>query len=110
MEALIAGFSAPECEVLLRPPATPIARVTEVARGGVLKVGGQDCHAEVSGARTGDISAETLADAGAGHVILGHSERRADHGETGSAVRAKAEAAQAAGSVALTAVVRLRVT
>jgi triosephosphate isomerase (TIM) len=45
VEALIAGFSAPECEVLLRPPATPIARVTEVARGGVLKVGGQDCHA-----------------------------------------------------------------
>ncbi len=49
VEVLIAGFSASECEVLLRPPATPIARVTEVARGGVLKVGGQDCHAEVSG-------------------------------------------------------------
>ena len=78
-----------------------IARVTEVAKGGALKVGGQDCHAEVSGAHTGDISAAMLADAGASHVILGHSERRADHGETDSAVRAKAEAAQASGLVAL---------
>ena len=101
VEALIAGLSAPECEVLLCPPATLIARMTEVAKGSALKVGGQDCHAEVSGAHTGDISAEMLADAGASHVILGHSERRADHGETDSAVRAKAEAAQAAGLVAL---------
>src|SRR5690349_4002922 len=101
VEALIAGLSAPECEVLLCPPATLIARVTEVAKGSTLKVGGQNCHAEVSGARTGDISAEMLADAGASHVILGHSECRADHGETDGAVRAKAEAAQAAGLVAL---------
>jgi triosephosphate isomerase len=101
VEALIAGLSAPECEVLLCPPATLIARMAEVAKGSALKVGGQDCHAEVSGAHTGDISAEMLADAGASHVILGHSERRADHGETDSAVRAKAEAAQAAGLVAL---------
>ena len=101
VEALIAGLSAPECEVLLCPPATLIARVTEVAKGSALKVGGQDCHAEASGAHTGDISAGMLADAGASYVILGHSERRADHGETDSAVRAKAEAAQAAGLVAL---------
>jgi triosephosphate isomerase len=101
VEALIAGLSAPECEVLLCPPATLIARMAEVAKGSALKVGGQDCHAEASGAHTGDISAEMLADAGASHVILGHSERRADHGETDSAVRAKAEAAQAAGLVAL---------
>jgi triosephosphate isomerase (TIM) len=101
VEALIAGLPAPECEVLLCPPATLIARMTEVAKGSALKVGGQDCHAEVSGAHTGDISAGMLADAGASHVILGHSERRADHGETDSAVRAKAEAAQAAGLVAL---------
>jgi triosephosphate isomerase len=101
VEALIAGLSTPECEVLLCPPATLIARMAEVAKGSALKVGGQDCHAEVSGAHTGDISAEMLADAGASHVILGHSERRADHGETDSAVRAKAEAAQAAGLVAL---------
>ena len=101
VNALIAGLPAPAYEVLLCPPATLIARVTEVAKGGALKVGGQDCHAEVSGAHTGDISAAMLADAGASHVILGHSERRADHGETDSAVRAKAEAAQASGLVAL---------
>jgi triosephosphate isomerase len=101
VEALIAGLSAPECEVLLCPPATLIARMAEVAKGSALKVGGQDCHAEISGAHTGDISAGMLADAGASHVILGHSERRTDHGETDSAVRAKAEAAQAAGLVAL---------
>jgi triosephosphate isomerase (TIM) len=101
VEALIAGLSAPECEVLLCPPATLIARMAEVAKGSALKVGGQDCHAEAFGAHTGDISAGMLADAGASHVILGHSERRADHGETDSAVRAKAEAAQAAGLVAL---------
>lgn len=101
VEALIAGLPAPACEVLLCPPATLIARMTEVAKGSALKVGGQDCHAEVSGAHTGDISAEMLADAGASHVILGHSERRADHGETDSAVRAKAEAGQAVGLVAL---------
>jgi triosephosphate isomerase len=101
VKALIAGLHAPECEVLLCPPATLIARMAEVAKGSALKVGGQDCHAEASGAHTGDISAGMLADAGASHVILGHSERRADHGETDSAVRAKAEAAQAAGLVAL---------
>jgi triosephosphate isomerase (TIM) len=101
VEALIAGLPAPECEVLLCPPATLIARMAEVAKGSALKIGGQDCHAEASGAHTGDISAGMLADAGASHVILGHSERRADHGETDSAVRAKAEAAQAAGLVAL---------
>ena len=101
VEALIAGLSAPECEILLCPPATLIARMAKVAKGSALKVGGQDCHAGASGAHTGDISAGMLADAGASHVILGHSERRADHGETDSAVRAKAEAARAAGLVAL---------
>ena len=101
VEALIAGLSAPECEVLLCPPATLIARMAEVAKGSALKVGGQDCHAGASGAHTGDISAGMLADAGASHVILGHSERRADHGETDNAVCAKAEATRAAGLVAL---------
>lgn len=101
VETLIAGLAAPACEVLLCPPATLIARMNEVAKGSALKVGGQDCHAKVAGAHTGDVSAAMLADAGASHVILGHSERRADHGETDSAVRAKAEAAWAAGLVAL---------
>ena len=60
-------------------------------------VGGEDCHAKASGAHTGDISAEMLRDAGASHVIVGHSERRTDHGETDAIVRAKAEAAWRAG-------------
>jgi triosephosphate isomerase (TIM) len=101
VEALTAAVPAPRCEMLLCPPATLIARMAEAAKGSALKVGGQDCHAEATGAHTGDISAAMLADAGASHVILGHSERRADHGETDAAVRAKAEAARAAGLVAL---------
>ena len=101
VQALIAGIAAAQCEVLLCPPATLIARMVEASKGSALKVGGQDCHAAASGAHTGDISAAMLADAGASHVILGHSERRADHGEMDGAVRAKAEAATAAGLVAL---------
>jgi triosephosphate isomerase len=62
-------------------------------------VGGEDCHARASGANTGDVSAEMLRDAGASHVIVGHSERRTDHGETDAVVRAKAEAAWRAGLV-----------
>jgi len=71
--------------------------VADVAAGSGLLVGGEDCHAKASGAHTGDISAEMLKDAGASHVIVGHSERRADHGETDAVVRAKAEAAWRAG-------------
>jgi triosephosphate isomerase len=71
------------------------------ARESSLMVGGQDCHPKASGAHTGDISAVMLKDAGASHVILGHSERRADHGETDALVRAKAEAAIGAGLVAV---------
>jgi triosephosphate isomerase len=74
--------------------------MAEVAAGRIL-VGGQDCHPKNTGAHTGDISAEMLADAGASHVILGHSERRDDHGETDGLVRAKSAAAQAAGIVAI---------
>ena len=62
-----------------------------------MAVGGQDCHANASGAHTGDISAPMLADAGASHVIVGHSERRSDHAETSAQVQAKATAALAAG-------------
>ncbi len=69
--------------------------------GSAVKIGGQDCHAEKSGAHTGDIAAEMLADAGATMVIVGHSERRTDHGETDAIVRAKAEAAWRAGLVAI---------
>ncbi len=97
VRALLSAHPAPGCEMLLCPPATLVAQMADVARGSVLAVGGQDCHPKASGAHTGDVSALMLKDAGATHVILGHSERRADHGETDALVRAKAEAALATG-------------
>ena len=84
-------------EVLVCPPATLLVTVAEAVKGSGLLVGGEDCHAKASGANTGDISAEMLKDAGASHVIVGHSERRAEHAETDAVVRAKAEAAWRAG-------------
>ncbi len=99
--ALIAAHPSPSCEMLLCPPATLVAQMAWAAKGSALAVGGQDCHPKASGAHTGDISAAMLADAGASHVIVGHSERRTDHGETDGLVRAKAEAALAAGLVAV---------
>jgi triosephosphate isomerase len=84
-------------EVLVCPPATLIMAVAAAVKGSGLLVGGEDCHAEANGAHTGDVSAEMLKDAGASHVIVGHSERRADHGESDTVVRAKAEAAWRAG-------------
>jgi triosephosphate isomerase len=89
--------AAVACDLLVCPPATLIASVAELLAGSPVAVGGQDCHAKPSGAHTGDISAAMLRDAGAGWVILGHSERRADHGETDAEVRAKTLAAVAAG-------------
>ena len=99
--ALIAAHPAPACEMLLCPPATLIAQMAAAARSSALQVGGQDCHPKASGAHTGDVSAAMLKDAGASHVILGHSERRADHGETDALVQTKAEAALAAGLIAI---------
>lgn len=101
VRALLASLPEPGCDVLLCPPATLIAAMADLAQGSALRVGAQDCHPKVSGAHTGDLSAAMLADAGATHVILGHSERRADHGETDALVQAKADAAQAAGLVAI---------
>jgi triosephosphate isomerase len=95
--ALISALPDPTVEVLLCPPATLIAPMAEVRGGHPLRIGGQDCHAAAAGAHTGDIAAAQLADAGAAYVILGHSERRADHGETDAMVAAKAAAARAAG-------------
>ena len=97
--ALAAATGGATCDILICPPATLIAQMAATAKGTDVMVGGQDCHAKASGAHTGDISAAMLRDAGAGHVILGHSERRADHGETDADVRAKAEAAGAAGLI-----------
>jgi triosephosphate isomerase len=84
---------APAVDVMICPPATLIAPLAHQLAGSRLKVGAQDCHWQEKGAHTGDLSAEMLKDAGATAVILGHSERRADHGETDAQVRAKAEAA-----------------
>lgn len=88
-------------DMLVCPPATLVDRVARAVEGSALAVGGQDCHAEKSGAHTGDIAAVMLKDLGASHVIVGHSERRADHGETSAIVRSKAAAAHAAGLVAI---------
>jgi triosephosphate isomerase (TIM) len=102
-EAMIAGAGSvtAKADLLVCPPATLLAAFAEKARGSKITVGGQDCHPKPSGAHTGDISAEMLADAGASAVIVGHSERRADHGETDALVRQKAEAAWRAGLMAI---------
>jgi len=97
--ALLRAHPAPACDLLLCPPATLLSRMAEIARGTALQIGGQDCHPNASGAHTGDISATMLAEAGATHVLVGHSERRTDHGETDAQVVAKALAAIAAGLV-----------
>jgi triosephosphate isomerase len=97
-----AGAVANKADLLVCPPATLLAAFAAKARDSkTLTVGAQDCHPSRSGAHTGDLSAEMLADAGAGAVIVGHSERRADHGETDALVRQKAEAAWRAGLVAI---------
>ena len=85
----------PAVEVGLAPPFTLVAAMADAVQE--IAVGGQDCHAKASGAFTGDVAAPMLSDAGARFTIVGHSERRALHGETNADVRAKAEAAQAAG-------------
>jgi len=98
LEKIIAGaHHLKSVDVMVCPPATLIAGFAALARGSVVAIGAQDCHAAPSGAHTGDISAEMLADAGAVAVIVGHSERRQDHHETDAMVRAKALAARRAG-------------
>lgn len=104
LEALLAARRPEGTELLLCPPATLVAAFAAKAAGGSVGIGAQDCHANASGAHTGDISAEMLADAGAAYVIVGHSERRADHGETNEVVHAKALAAHRAGLVPIVCV------
>ena len=101
LETLVAASVPAGVELLLCPPATLVAGFAAKAAGSAVRIGAQDCHRLPSGAHTGDISAEMLADAGATHIIVGHSERRADHGETDEIVRHKAEAARCAGCVAI---------
>lgn len=93
--------TTPACDVLICPPATLVMSLTEAVEGSAIQIGGQDCHSADSGAHTGDVSAAMLKDAGASAVIVGHSERRADHGETSDLVKAKAQAAITAGLVAI---------
>ena len=106
-EAMIAGAGtlAGKADLLICPPATLVGAFAAMATGvRAFAVGAQDCHPKASGAHTGDISAEMLADAGASAIIVGHSERRADHGEGSSEVRAKASAAHRAGLTAIVCV------
>jgi triosephosphate isomerase len=103
-EAMLAGAPqvAARADLLVCPPAILIAGFAEKARGSkTLAIGAQDCHPKPSGAHTGDLSAEMLADAGASAIIVGHSERRADHGESDALVRQKAEAVWRAGLTAI---------
>ena len=92
---------APSVDVMICPPATLIGALAHDAAGSRLLVGAQDCHRSASGAHTGDVSAEMVKDAGASAVIVGHSERRADHGERSTDVQAKALAAHRAGLTAI---------
>jgi triosephosphate isomerase (TIM) len=104
LEAMVAGAAgvAGKCDLLVCPPATLVAAFAEKARSAKsLTIGAQDCHPKASGAHTGDISPEMLADAGAKAIIVGHSERRADHGESDALVRQKAEAVWRAGLSAI---------
>lgn len=98
---IVAGADGTRCDLLLCPPATLVSRVAEAVRGSGVAVGAQDCHEAESGAFTGDISATMVRDAGADHVILGHSERRHGLGETDDRVRAKVVAAHDAELVAI---------
>ena len=99
LQAIIAASEplAKTADLLICPPGTLVAAFASRARGSVVAIGGQDCHPNPSGAHTGDISAEMLRDAGAWFVIVGHSERRADHGESSELVDTKAQAAWRAG-------------
>ena len=101
--AVAAGAAGLKAEVLICPPATLIAPLTQ-ACAGVVALGGQDCHEAAQGAHTGDISAAMLKDAGASYVVLGHSERRMAYRETSHRVRVKAEAAMAAGLIPMVCV------
>ena len=104
VDALAADWSNAACDVLLCPPATLLSRMSERVSGTGIATGGQDCHTATSGAHTGDISAAMIAEAGGSHVILGHSERRADHGESDALVAAKTSAAWGAGLIAVVCV------
>ena len=91
-------------DIVVCPPATLLFALRAVFAGSQIELGGQDCHATPEGAHTGDVSAPMLADAGCAYVIVGHSERRAGHGEADETVAGKADAAHAAGLAAIVCV------
>lgn len=99
-----AGGPAQKADLLICPPATLVLAFAGAVQGSPMRIGAQDCHPNPSGAHTGDTSAEMLADSGATAIIVGHSERRADHGETDALVRQKAEAAWRAALIAIVCV------
>ncbi len=101
LAALNAACPNPGVDVLICPPASLIHRAADTVQDTQIQIGAQDCHASASGAHTGDTSADMIRDAGGSHVIVGHSERRQDHGETDAAVRAKTEAALANDLIAI---------
>ncbi|SMH29143.1 triose-phosphate isomerase [Maritimibacter sp. HL-12] len=101
VEALKTAHTAPSVDILICPPATLLDRLSAVTHGSAIATGGQDCHPAKAGAHTGDIAAAMITDAGGTHVILGHSERRADHQETDAQVCAKAKAALEGGLIAV---------
>ena len=101
VDRLIAAHPSPAVDILICPPATLLSRMAGHTGRSLIALGGQDCHPAASGAHTGDISVSMLTDAGATHVIVGHSERRADHGESDAVVHAKAAAALAGGLTAI---------
>jgi len=107
LRRIVDGYDTPlrlRTDLMICPPATLLAVAAETTAGSGVAVGGQDCHAGANGAHTGDVAAEMLADAGATAVIVGHSERRTDHGERDGDVRAKAAAAWRAGLLAIVCV------
>jgi triosephosphate isomerase len=102
--AVAAGAKSGGAELLVCPPFPMLAAVKGVMGAAPVALGAQDCHAQATGAHTGDVSAEMLRDVGCRYVIAGHSERRADHAETDATVRAKAEAGLRAGLVPIVCV------
>lgn len=99
VEAINAALDDTDPAVVICPPASLLIPACDI--GGQIGIGAQDCHTAPSGAHTGDISASQIADTGATYVIVGHSERRTDHGETNDIIKAKAQAAHDAGLVAI---------
>ncbi|MEO0731134.1 MAG: triose-phosphate isomerase, partial [Pseudomonadota bacterium] len=104
LAAIASGARSQSADAMICPPATLLASAVAQVHGSDLLIGAQDCHAEASGAHTGDVSAEMIADVGAKAIIVGHSERRSDHGERDRDVAAKANACVGRGLIAIVCV------